>query len=156
MFRASKYAANISENDCSRCSTSIIDFFSISITEQSVIAVAEQRRRGCPVKTTFTEEIAHVQNADCRFLPIFRDNGEFYLRFLYAKNNVGRVALSKDHLLFGKRYDCRAAVDGCKECVVSNLRCFAAAATGVMIGLLSQRWFVLNSKFFNTLPFAAR
>src|SRR5437879_2265083 len=50
MFRVSKYATNISENACSRCSTSIMDFLSICITEQSVTAVAEHRRRGCPVR----------------------------------------------------------------------------------------------------------
>ena len=47
-------------------------FFSIRITEQLVIAVAEQSRSGCPRKATFSEEIALVQNADGGFLPSLR------------------------------------------------------------------------------------
>jgi hypothetical protein len=35
-----------------------------------------------------------------------------YLSFLYVKNSIGRVALSKYRLLFGKRFDLSAAVDG--------------------------------------------
>ena len=69
-----------------------------------------------PCKATFSEEIALVQNADCGFLPDFRHNGEFYLSLLYIKNSVGRIALSKDRLLFGKCFDLpTAAVDGRKE-----------------------------------------
>src|SRR5690242_7670005 len=93
-----------------------MDFLSIRITEQSVIAVAEHRER-LPCKATFSEEIALVQNAYCGFLPALRHNGEFYLSFLYVKNSIGRVALNKDRLLFGKRCDLPTAVDGRKECL---------------------------------------
>jgi hypothetical protein len=41
----------------------------------------------------------------------------FYLSFLYVKNSIGRVALNKDRLLFGKRCDLPTAVDGRKECL---------------------------------------
>src|SRR5439155_3764509 len=68
-----------------------------------------------PCKATFSEEIALVQNAYCGFLPALRHNGEFYLSFLYIKNSIGRVALNKDRLLFGKRCDLPTAVDGRKE-----------------------------------------
>src|SRR5580765_6944800 len=65
-----------------------------------------------PCKATFSYESAIVQNADCGFLPILRHNGEFYLAFLYIKNSVRRVTLSKNRLLFGKSLDFPAAVDG--------------------------------------------
>src|ERR1700674_820671 len=78
--------------------------------------------RGCgaqperlPCKATFSEEVALVQNANCGFLPDLRHNGEFYLSFLSIKNSIGRVALSKDRLLFGKSFDLSTAVDGRKE-----------------------------------------
>ena len=58
-----------------------------------------------PCKATFSEEIALVQNAYCGFLPGLRHDGESYLSFLYIKNSIGRVALSKDRLLFGKSFD---------------------------------------------------
>ena len=70
-----------------------------------------------PCKATFSEEIALVQNADCGFLPDLRHNGEFYLSFLYIKNSIGRVALSKDRLLLEKSFDLSTAVDGRKECL---------------------------------------
>jgi hypothetical protein len=41
----------------------------------------------------------------------------FHLSFLYIKNSVGRVALSKDRLLFGKGFNLSAAADGRKECL---------------------------------------
>jgi len=76
--------------------------------------------RGCatqaeslPCKATFSEEIALVQNAYGGFLPNRRHNSEFYLSFLYIKNSIGRVALNKDRLLFGKSCDlptCRLSV----------------------------------------------
>jgi hypothetical protein len=61
-------------------STSSMYFSSISITEQSVIAVAEHLRRGCP-QPTFPEEITLVQNADRGLLPALRHNGEFTFPF---------------------------------------------------------------------------
>src|ERR1035437_7581361 len=57
------------------------------------------------------------ENAYCGFLPDLRHNGEFYLSFLDIKNTIGRVALSKDRLLFGKSCDLSTAVDGRKECL---------------------------------------
>jgi hypothetical protein len=68
-----------------------------------------------PRKATFPEEIALVQNAYCGFLPDLRHNGEFYLSFLNIKNSIGRIALSKDRLLFGKSYDLPTTIDGRKE-----------------------------------------
>jgi hypothetical protein len=71
-----------------------------------------------PCKATLSEEIALVKNGYCGFLPDLRHNGEFYLSYLnlYIKNSIGRVALSKDRLLFGKNFDLSTAVDGRKEC----------------------------------------
>jgi len=65
-----------------------------------------------PCKATFAEESALVQNAYCGFLSDLRNHGEFYLSFLYVKNSIGRVALSKDRLPFSKSFDLSAAVDG--------------------------------------------
>src|ERR1700687_5781369 len=70
-----------------------------------------------PCKATFSEEIALVQNAYCGFLPVRRHNCEFHLSFLNIKNSIGRVALSKDRLLFGKSCDLPTAVDGRKKCL---------------------------------------
>jgi hypothetical protein len=70
-----------------------------------------------PCKATFPEEIALVQNADCGFLPDLRHNGESYFSFLYIKNSIGRVALSKDRLLLEKSLDPPTAVDGRQECL---------------------------------------
>src|SRR5208282_234877 len=70
-----------------------------------------------PGKAAFPEEIALVQNAYCGFLPDLRYNGEFHLSFLYIKNSIGRVALNKDRLLFGKSRDLPTAVNGRKECL---------------------------------------
>jgi hypothetical protein len=82
-----------------------------------------------PCKASFSEKIALVQNADCGFLPDLRHDGEFYLSFPYIKNSIGRVALSKDYLLFRKRFDLSTAVDGRKDVLVSNLMSFSGAAT---------------------------
>src|SRR4029077_11420576 len=82
MFRVSKYATNISENACSRCSTSIMDLFSMRMTEQLVIAAAELIRRGCPVRQPSPKKSPLVQNADGGFLPALRYDGESYLPFL--------------------------------------------------------------------------
>src|SRR5581483_5215190 len=70
-----------------------------------------------PCKATFPEEIALVQNAYGGFLPALRHNGEFYLSFLYIKNSIGRVALNKDRLLFGKSCDLPAAIHRREKCL---------------------------------------
>src|SRR5882724_6869674 len=77
--------------------------------------VCAAQAKSLPSKATFSKEIALVQNAYGGFLPSLRYNGEFYLSFLYIKNSVGRVALNKDWLLFGKSCDRPTAVDGRKE-----------------------------------------
>jgi hypothetical protein len=78
-----------------------------------------------PYKATLSEEIALVQNCHCGFLPALRHNGEFYLSFLYIKNSIGGVALSKDRLLFAKSYDLPPAVDERKECLGIELSSFS-------------------------------
>ena len=87
------------------------------MTEQSTTAVAEHSRRGCPGKAAFSKEVAFVQNAYRGFLPGLRYNGEPYLSFLDIKHSIGRVALSKNRLFFGKSRDLPTAVDGRKECL---------------------------------------
>jgi hypothetical protein len=67
-----------------------------------------------PDKATFSEESALVQDAYGVFLSVLRHNREFYLSFLYIENSIGRAALSKDRLFFGKSCDLSAAVDGRK------------------------------------------
>src|ERR1700730_1065658 len=70
-----------------------------------------------PYKATIFEKITLVQNAYCGFLPPPRHNGELHLSFLYVKNSIGRVALNKDPLLFGKSCDLPTFADGRKECL---------------------------------------
>src|SRR5271169_3590696 len=91
----------------------LVDFHHGAIAHGGCGAKAER----LPCKATFSEEIALVQNAYCGFLPDLRHNGESYLPFLYIKNSIGRVALSKDRLPFGKSFDLSTAVDGRKECL---------------------------------------
>jgi hypothetical protein len=90
---------------------------------------AQAERLSC--KATLSEEIALVQNAYCGFLPELRHNGEFYLSFLYIENSIGRIALSKDRLLFGKSLDLPAgAVDCRKECFGIELAEFLGRCRG--------------------------
>jgi hypothetical protein len=90
-----------------------MDFLSIRITEQSVIAVAKHRRRDCPVRQ-----------------PSPKKSPSFYLSFLYIKNSIGRVALSKNRLLFVKSYDLPTTVNGRKECLGIEFAEFLGVRTG--------------------------
>ena len=47
--------------------------------------------------------------------PICDTTVSFTFPSLYVKDSIGRVALSKDRLLFWKSYDLSTAVDGRKE-----------------------------------------
>ena len=91
-----------------------------------------------PCKATLSQEIALVQNAYGGFLPGLRHNGEFYLSFLYIKNSIGRVALSKDRLLFGKAATFLPPSMVERNVLGSNLLSFLAATMPVMIALLSR------------------
>ena len=90
-------------------------------------------------KATFSEEIALVQHADRGFLPALRHNGEFYLPFLCVKHGVGRIALSKDRLLFGEASIFLPPSMVERNVLGSNLLSFLAVATGVTISLLLGR-----------------
>jgi hypothetical protein len=96
-----------------------MDFLSIRITVQSVIALAEHIRRACPVRqpseATLPKKSSLNQNAYRGFLPALRQNAEPYLPFLDIEDGIGRIALSKDSLLFGERCDCSTAVDSREE-----------------------------------------
>jgi hypothetical protein len=87
-----------------------------------------------PREATFSKEVSLVQDPDCCFLPALGQNGQFYFSFLYVKDSIGRVALRKDRLFFGKSYDLSPAVDCRKEVWRLNLRRLLAAS-GVMVGL---------------------
>jgi hypothetical protein len=50
-------------------------------------------------------------------LPISETTVSFTFPSFYIKNSIGRVALSKDRLLFGKGFDLPTTVDGRKECL---------------------------------------
>src|SRR5450755_4258643 len=112
MFRASKYPTNMSEKADSRWSTSFMDFLSIFITEQSVIAVAEHRRRGCPVRQPLPKKSPLFRMPIVASFPICDTTVSFTFPSLYIENSVGRVALSKYRLLFWKSFDLSTAVDG--------------------------------------------
>ncbi len=86
-------------------------FLSIFVTEQSVIALAEQSRTRCPVRQPFPEEVTNAQKTYGGFFPCSRDNGEFYLSFLNVKNCIGSIALSEYALLLGVRGYCPAVID---------------------------------------------
>ena len=86
-----------------------------------------------PCKATFAEKITLVQNAYCGFLPDLRYNAEFYLSFLYVKDSIGRVALSKDRLLLGKAAIFLPPLMVERNVLVSNLMSFLDAATSGMI-----------------------
>ena len=119
MFRVSKYATNISEN-VFRCSPSIMDFLSIRITEQSVIAIAEHRRRGCPVRQPSPKNSLSFRMPIVASFPSCDTTVSFTSP--YIENSIGRVALSKNRLFFGKSLDLpAAAVDGRKECLEIEL-----------------------------------
>src|ERR1022692_1956765 len=130
MFRASKYATNISENACSQWSTSFMDFLSIFITEQSVIAVAEHRRRGCPVRQPSPKKSPLFRMPIVASFPICDTTVSFTFPSLYIKNSIGRVALNKDRLLLGKSFDLSTAVDGRKECLGIELDEFLGRSHG--------------------------
>src|SRR5580692_11885414 len=112
MFLVSKYPTNISENACSRWSTSFMDFLSIFITEQSVIAAAEHKRRGWPARQPSPKKSPSFRMPMVASFPIFDTTASFTFPYLYIKNSIGRVALSKDHMLLGKSCDLPTAVYG--------------------------------------------
>src|ERR1022692_2846868 len=104
----------------------LVDFHHRAIGHCSCGAHAEW----LPSKATLSEEISLVQNADGGFLPDRRHNGEFYLPFLYVKNSIARVALSKDRLLLRKSFDLSTVVDGRKECLGIELAEFPGRCYG--------------------------
>src|ERR1700687_2380203 len=77
--------------------------------------VCRAHPEGLACKTAFPEEVALVQNRYRGFLPALCHNAELYLAFLNIKNRIGRVALNKDRLIFGKSCYCPAVLDGRKE-----------------------------------------
>src|SRR5450631_3409011 len=94
-----------------------MDFLSIFITEQSVIAVAEHRRTGCPVRQPSPKKAPSFRMPIVASFPSSDTTVSFIFPYLYVKNSVRRVALSKDRLPFSKSFDLSAAVDGRKECL---------------------------------------
>src|ERR1019366_3672577 len=100
-----------------------------------------------PFKAPFSEEIALVQNPYCGFLPALRHNGESHLTFPYIKNSIGRVALSKDRLLFGKGYDLSTAVDGRKEFLGIEFAEFLGCYHGCHDGPLLKGWECAKGNF---------
>jgi len=116
------------------CHGLLVDFHHGAIGHCGCGAQAER----LPRKATFSEEIALVQNADCGFLPDLRHNGELYLSCLYIKNSIGRVALSKERLLFGKSFDLLPPLMVERNVLGSNWLSFLDAATSGMIDPLSR------------------
>jgi hypothetical protein len=91
-----------------------------------------------PGEATFPEESALVQNAYRGFLPDLRHDCEFYFSFLYIKNSIRRVALSKDRLLFGKASIFLPPLRVERNVLGSNLLIFLAGAMGVMMAPFSR------------------
>jgi hypothetical protein len=85
---------------------------------------------GLPRKATFSKEIARSQNLYCGFFPARGYHSEFYPPFLNVKNSIGRVALSKNRLLFGERCDASAVVDGRKKCLGIEFAAFLGSRCG--------------------------
>jgi hypothetical protein len=96
---------------------------------------------GLSYEAALPEEITLVQNAYCGFLPVSSHNDEFYFSLLHIENRIGRVALNKDTKivrLSGKVAIVRPPSMVERKVWRSNLRCFLAAAPGVMVGSLSM------------------
>src|ERR1700737_4100299 len=111
-----------------------MDVLSIRITEQSVHRSCGAQAERLPCKATFSEEIALVQNAYRGFLSDLRHNGESYLSFLYIKNSIGQVTLSKDRLLFDKSFYLPTPVDGRKEGLGIEFADFLGRYRGCHVG----------------------
>src|ERR1700691_5751153 len=92
-----------------------MDFLSIFVTEQSVMAVAEHRRSGCPVRQPSPKKSPLFRMPIVASFPIRDTTVSFTFPSLYIKNSIGRIALSKDRLFSGKRFDLSTAVDGREE-----------------------------------------
>src|ERR1700745_1189954 len=92
-----------------------MDFLSIRITEQSVIAVAEHRRRSCPVRHPSPKKSPSFRMPIVASFPVFDTTVSFIFPCLNVKDSIGRVALNKNRLFLNERCDLPAAVDGRKE-----------------------------------------
>jgi hypothetical protein len=67
-----------------------MDFLSIRIVAQSVIALAGTHPEGLSCEATYSEKVALVQNSYCGFLPARRQYGELYLPFMDMEDGIGR------------------------------------------------------------------
>jgi hypothetical protein len=105
------------ENVCSRWSASIIAFRSICRISQSVIAVADPMRNGCPARA-----FSPVQYTQGCFLAIFGYNRESDLAFLDIEDCVSRISLREDCLLLGIGGDFATFADGGEEVYVGDRR----------------------------------
>jgi hypothetical protein len=70
---------------------------------------------GLSGKATLSEKVALVLNSYCGFLPARRQYGELYLPSLDIEDGIGRIALSKDFLLFRESRNCSTVVNGREE-----------------------------------------
>jgi hypothetical protein len=97
-----------------------MDFLSIRITEQSVIAVTENKRRVCPARQPSPKKSPWFRMPIVASFPLCDTNGESYpltVPCLYVKNGIGQVTLNKDRLLLTKSCDFSPAIDGRKKCL---------------------------------------
>src|ERR1700730_3890461 len=94
-----------------------MDFLSIRITEQSVIAVAENKRRVCPARQPSPKKSPSFRMPIVASFPLCETTLSRTLSFLYVKNGIGQVTLNKDRLLLTKRCDFSPAIDGRKKCL---------------------------------------
>src|ERR1700730_3412995 len=134
IFRVSKYATNISENACSRWSTSTIDFLSIRITEQSVIAVAEHSRRGCPVRQPSPKKSPLFRMPIVASFPIFDTTVRFTFPFFILKTASPESPCAKIVRFLGKSSIFLPPLMVERNVLGSNLLSFLDTATSVIIG----------------------
>src|ERR1039457_4832377 len=92
-----------------------MDFLSILITTQSVIAVAEHRRRGCPVRQPSPKKSPSFRMPMVASLPIFETTVSFTFPFCITAVQISRdgsVGLKKNgaFLVFAARFQVEVAI----------------------------------------------
>ena len=92
-------------------------FLPIRKMVESVIAVAEPMRSGCPARQPSPKEVPLTQNSDCCFLACLRDHGEFYPAGLDIKHRIGGIPLSEDSLFPLEKQRFPVLSDGREKCL---------------------------------------
>src|ERR1022692_2326538 len=85
------------------------------MSSQSVIAIADPMRRGCPARPPSPQKSPGFSMGYRSFLAFFRDDGESHLALLDVEDCVSRVPLREDCLFPGNQHNFPTPTDGGKE-----------------------------------------